>query len=108
MMTPPSRTHPRIRVQNGTGVVPRLGNWEISDEEARGRWMVTRYLVVLERTDTGYSAYVPDLPGCIAAGETEEETLRLLREAAVSHVDAMRRDGEWVPAASARAGFVDV
>jgi predicted RNase H-like HicB family nuclease len=69
---------------------------------------VTRYLVIVERTDTGYSAYIPDLPGCVAAGSTEDETLRLLQVATGSHVDAMRRDGDAIPDAAAKAGYVEV
>ncbi len=56
-----------------------------------------RYVVVYEQTPTGWSAYVPDLPGCVAAGETREETERLIREAIHLHVAALREDQEPVP-----------
>ena len=56
-----------------------------------------RYVVVYEQTDTGYSAYVPDLPGCVAAGESRAETERLIREAIDLHIAALRADGEPVP-----------
>lgn len=59
---------------------------------------MNRYVVVLEGDSaTNYSAYVPDLPGCIATGATIEETVRLIREAIALHIGAMRRDGEPVP-----------
>lgn len=67
-----------------------------------------RYLAVLEPTATGYSAYVPDLPGCVAAGGTEEETLDLLRRAVAMHLDGMREDGQVVPAARAAGHILEV
>jgi len=56
-----------------------------------------KYAVVFEKTATGYSAYVPDLPGCIAAGATLEETTELIRGAIEMHVEALREDGEPIP-----------
>jgi len=50
-----------------------------------------RYAVVIETTDTGYGAYVPDLPGCVAAGATYEETDRLIRKAIPFHIEGLRR-----------------
>ena len=58
---------------------------------------MNRYTVFLEATATGYSAHVPDLPACIAAGETLEETRQLIREAIEFHVEGMRLNGELVP-----------
>ncbi|MBL8294471.1 MAG: type II toxin-antitoxin system HicB family antitoxin [Bryobacterales bacterium] len=57
-----------------------------------------RYAVIYERTATGYSAYVPDLPGCVAAGETLEQTEALMRGAIELHLAGMVEDGESVPA----------
>jgi predicted RNase H-like HicB family nuclease len=57
-----------------------------------------RYAILLEPTKTGFSAHVPDLPGCAAAGETREETLDLIREAIELHLDGMRLRGEPIPA----------
>jgi predicted RNase H-like HicB family nuclease len=63
--------------------------------------MMSRYAVVVERADDGgYGAYAPDLPGCVALGETEDETLVLMREAIELHLEAMREAGEQVPAPS--------
>ncbi len=67
--------------------------------------MTDRYVIVLEGdAATNYSAYVPDLPGCVATGATIEETVRLIREAMALHLSAMRRDGEPVPAPTVRLG----
>lgn len=57
-----------------------------------------RYLVVFEHTDgTGYSAWVPDLPGCVAAADTREECEQLIREGIVLHLAGMRQGGEPIP-----------
>lgn len=56
-----------------------------------------RYAVVLEKTDTNYSAYVPDLPGCIATGRTIEETTRETREAIAFRIEGLREDGLKIP-----------
>lgn len=59
--------------------------------------MSKEYTVIFERGPRNWSAYVPDLPGCVAAGATYEETERLMREAIVLHIDAMRKDGDPIP-----------
>ncbi len=56
-----------------------------------------KYAVVFEKSRTGYGAYVPDLPGCISAGDTLEETERNIREAIESHLEVMREHGEPIP-----------
>jgi predicted RNase H-like HicB family nuclease len=55
------------------------------------------YLVILERGDTSFGAYVPDLPGCVAVGQTKDEALELIREAIEMHVEALRESGAGVP-----------
>jgi predicted RNase H-like HicB family nuclease len=67
-----------------------------------------RHLAVLEPTATGYSAYLPDLPGCVAAGETEEETLDVDRRAVALHLDGMREDGQGVPPPRAEGHILEV
>lgn len=67
-----------------------------------------RYLILIESTATGYSAHVPDLHGCVAAGETRDETLQLVREAIAFHLEGMRLNGETVPRPSAASEYVDV
>ena len=66
-----------------------------------------RYIAVIEKTDTGYGAYVPDLPGCVAAGETYEEAERLIREAIPFHIEGLRQNGDPVPEPSTRVELVD-
>jgi predicted RNase H-like HicB family nuclease len=58
---------------------------------------MSRWIVFFERTPTRYSARVPDLPGCVAAASTLEETRKLMREAIEFHVEGMRLNGETVP-----------
>ena len=67
-----------------------------------------RYVVGYERTPEGWSAYVPDLPGCVAEGNTRKDVERLIREAVDLHVAALRADGEAVPEPSAWTGLVEV
>ncbi|MEX2168607.1 MAG: type II toxin-antitoxin system HicB family antitoxin [Pirellulales bacterium] len=67
-----------------------------------------RYAVVVERANSNYAAYVPDLPGCVATGDTADEAERLLREAIEVHLAGMREDGLDVPEASSRVGYLDV
>jgi len=56
-----------------------------------------RYLVVTERGESSWGAHVPDLPGCIAVGDTEEEVLRLISEAVDAHIELMVESGERAP-----------
>jgi predicted RNase H-like HicB family nuclease len=67
-----------------------------------------RYLVVVEKGPTSYGAHVPDLPGCIAAGETREEVLTLIREAIEFHLEGLRQDGQPIPAPASTSELVDV
>lgn len=67
-----------------------------------------KYAVVYEKTNTGYSAYVPDLPGCIAAGRSLIETRRLMQGAISMHLQGMREDGEKIPSATTQASYVVV
>ena len=67
-----------------------------------------RYAVVIEKATKNYSAYLPDVPGCIAAGKTVEETLSLLREALAMHFDAMNDDGETIPDPDSLVTYLEV
>ena len=67
-----------------------------------------RYAIVIEKANSNYSAYVPDLPGCIATGETEAEVESLIREAIEFHVTGLREDGLAVPPPSSKVEYVDV
>jgi predicted RNase H-like HicB family nuclease len=68
---------------------------------------MTRYAVVIEKAERNYSAYVPDLPGCVATGETVEQVEREIREAIQFHVAGLKEDGLPVPAPTSRAEYVD-
>lgn len=67
-----------------------------------------RYMVVIERGETSWGAHVPDLPGCVAIGETREEVRRLIREAIKLHIDGLKSDGIPVPVPSSEGEFVEV
>jgi len=67
-----------------------------------------RYAIVIEKAGSNYSAYVPDLPGCIATGLTVEETEAQIREAIEFHLEGMREDGLSVPEPSSQVEYVDV
>ena len=67
-----------------------------------------RYAIVIEKAESNYAAYVPDLPGCIATGATAEETERLVRDAIELHVEGMREDGLSVPEPSSQVDYVEV
>jgi predicted RNase H-like HicB family nuclease len=67
-----------------------------------------RFAILVEKTSTGFSAHVPDLPGCIAAGETLEETNELIREAIAFHLEGMRLHGEPMPQPASMCEYVEV
>jgi predicted RNase H-like HicB family nuclease len=66
------------------------------------------YVVILERGEKSYGAYVPDLPGCIAVGETREEAARLIRRAIALHLAELKRDGLPIPEPSSTIESVEV
>jgi predicted RNase H-like HicB family nuclease len=66
-----------------------------------------RYAVVIEKADGNYSAYVPDLPGCVATGETVEEVEAEIREAIRFHIDGLKADGLAIPQPTSIADYVD-
>lgn len=66
-----------------------------------------RYAVVIEKTETGFGAYVPDLPGCVSTGHTLEETERNIREAIKFHLDGMREDGDPIPEPTTVTAYVE-
>jgi predicted RNase H-like HicB family nuclease len=67
-----------------------------------------RIAVIYEKTDTGYSAYVPDLPGCVAAGPTFQETAELIRGAIEMHLESMREEGDPIPEPTTVAEYVAI
>jgi predicted RNase H-like HicB family nuclease len=67
-----------------------------------------RYAIVIEKGEGNYSAYVPDLPGCVAVGDTIEETERELQEAIEFHIEGMRADGLPIPEPSSKVDYLEV
>jgi predicted RNase H-like HicB family nuclease len=67
-----------------------------------------RYAIVIEKADSNFSSYVPDLPGCIATGATIEETERAIREAIAFHIEGLRDDGLPVPLPTSLVEYVEV
>jgi predicted RNase H-like HicB family nuclease len=66
-----------------------------------------RYGIVIEKADGNYSAYAPDLPGCVATGATIEETEREMREAIRFHIEGLREDGQPVPEPTSVLEYVE-
>jgi predicted RNase H-like HicB family nuclease len=66
-----------------------------------------RYAIIIEHANGNYSAYVPDLPGCVATGATREETEEQIREAIRFHIDGLREDGQPVPEPTSIAEYVE-
>ena len=67
-----------------------------------------RYLVVVEEGPESFGAHVPDLPGCIAAGESREEALALIREAIQFHLEGLREDGQVIPLPASSSEVVEI
>ena len=67
-----------------------------------------KVLIVVEKTETGYSAYSPDVPGCIATGATREEVESEMREAIGFHIEGLRADGVGLPEPHAYATYYDI
>jgi predicted RNase H-like HicB family nuclease len=66
------------------------------------------YLVIYEKTGTGYSAYVPDLPGCIASGSTKEETAQHIKEAIHFHIEGLHEEGLAIPQPESEGELMEV
>jgi len=64
------------------------------------------YLVVIEKAESNYAAYLPDLPGCVATGETSEAVMDAIKKAVEMHLEGMREDGLSIPAPTARAEYL--
>jgi len=75
---------------------------------AQKRGVTMKYMVVVEKSETGYGAYVPDLPGCVAADESRKEVLRLIKEAIELHIESLEESGEPVPQPSSVSEFIEV
>jgi predicted RNase H-like HicB family nuclease len=69
---------------------------------------MTRYLIVIEETSTGFSAYSPDLPGCIATAPTRGEVEAGMHDAIEFHIDGLRQAGELIPEPRSQASYCEV
>jgi predicted RNase H-like HicB family nuclease len=69
---------------------------------------MTKYLVVIEPTQTGFSAYSPDLPGCVSTGRTREEVEQNMREAITFHVEGLREEGLAVPEPGSYSAYIEL
>ncbi len=67
-----------------------------------------KYLIIIEKSETGYSAYSPDLAGCVSTGTTVEETEMNMREAIEFHIDGLKEDGYDIPRPTSRSSYVEV
>ncbi|MCX8069075.1 MAG: type II toxin-antitoxin system HicB family antitoxin [Thermodesulfovibrionales bacterium] len=67
-----------------------------------------KYMVVIEKGETSFGANVPDLPGCIAAGNSREVVLRLIKEAIELHIETLRESGEKVPSPSSVSEYIEI
>lgn len=67
-----------------------------------------RYMVIVEKGESSYGAFVPDLPGCIAVGETEQEVIVLIQEAIQFHLEDLQSEGRPIPPATSKSMFVEV
>lgn len=67
-----------------------------------------RYAIIVEQSEHNFGAYVPDLPGCVAAARTKNEVVTLIREAIVLHIQALRADGQPVPMPTTAAEYVEL
>lgn len=64
------------------------------------------YLVIIEKTDHNYSAYLPDMPGCAATGATKDEVLKNLKKALILHLEGLKEDGLPIPEPAAQSSYV--
>lgn len=67
-----------------------------------------RYMVVVEKGASSYGAFVPDLPGCVAVGESEKEVVDLIQEAIQLHLEDLKAEGQPVPKPASKSAFVEV
>ena len=94
-----------MKVKRAIALIERDG-WYLDSEASRVEAM--NYLIVIEKTGTGYSAYSPDLPGCVSTGGTRAEMERNMQEAMEFHVDGLREEGYAVPEPMAASAYVRV
>ena len=69
---------------------------------------MSKFLIIYEKTENNYSAYSPELPGCIATGKTKEETQENMREAIIFHLKGMEEDGITIPADNIISEYIEI
>lgn len=67
-----------------------------------------KYLIIIEKSNTGFSAYSPDLPGCVSTGATPDETEQNMREAIEFHIEGLKAEGYEIPKPSSRSSYVEI
>ncbi|GMT50061.1 MAG: HicB family protein [bacterium] len=67
-----------------------------------------RYLIIIEKAKNNLSAYIPDIPGCITTGDTEEEIIENMQEALTGHLELMQQDGDSIPEPVSTSGYIEV
>ena len=67
-----------------------------------------KYTIIIEKGESSYGAFVPDLPGCIAVGETKQETIELISEAIKFHIEGLHEDGNIIPTSHCNIAYVEV
>jgi predicted RNase H-like HicB family nuclease len=90
--------------------IGRFGTWDVEQHSEAGwakRAALMRYAIVIEKADGNYSAYVPDLPGCVAAAPTVEAVEQEIRDAIRFHIEGLKADGLEVPPPTSIAEYVD-
>lgn len=103
----PDRAH-LITVPGNEGKESRARYLERYTQNGGLKMSLKRYALVIEPTGTGFSAFSPDVPGCAAVGDNEEETRRNFQDALASHFEMMREIGEPIPAPRASVDYVEV
>lgn len=106
----PSAVCPSYKTRKGYRCRSRIGRGASQDPEVyteAGGYVMSKYLIIYEKSGTGYGAYAPDLPGCVATGRTLDQTKRRMTKAIEMHLAAMREDGDEIPQPS-RFDLVEV
>ena len=67
-----------------------------------------KYLIIVEETSTGYSAFSPDVPGCGSTGQTKEEVEHNIQEAIAFHIEGLRQEGYEIPEPSTYSSYIDI
>ena len=87
----------------------RNGYWHIEQyPQAGGSQTMKKYLIIVEKTETGYSAFSPDVPGCGSTGTTKDEVERTIQEAIEFHLEGLREEGYEIPEPSTYSSYIDI